>query len=311
MPQARGALAQLSYVPEVTWGTTPGAPAMRLLKAAVGGETLGADIEKLMSNAINANRATELFRGGKKSVRGGIPFELAPLGFGTLLKHALGPVVTTGAGPYVHTIKRGNLAVGLSIEKGFSDLAQYFVFTGCKPDKVSINVNSSGLVTGSMDVIGKDISVSGTSLGTPTAVAHVPFIEHEAVALEGGVAATLLNLSLNWTNALDPVDVVGSRTIGSLMESKGMCEGKITLLFDAITTFNKWLNETASTLDCTFTTGAASLAFYMGNIKYFGDAIPKIANEKGVVVDLDFSAAYDVTSATDLRIILTNTETTI
>jgi hypothetical protein len=311
MPQARGALAQISYIPEATWGTTPGSPAMKLLKAATTGETLGMDIERLMSNAINANRAVELFRGGKKSIKGSIPFELAPLGFGTFLKHSLGTNVDTGAGPYTHTIKRGNLIAGMTIEKGFTDLAQYMVFTGCKPDKVSINVKSSGLITGSMDIIGKDVTVSGTSLGTPTAVAHVPFIESEAVAQEGGGAATLLNLDLNWSNALDPVDVIGSRTIGSLMEGKGMCEGKITLLFDAITTFNKWLNETSSTLDCTFTTGASTLAFYMGAIKYFGDAVPKIANEKGVVVDLAFSAYYDSTSATDLRITLVNTETTI
>ena len=112
MPQARGALAQISYVAESTWGTTPGAPTMKLIKAATTGETLGADIERQMSNAINANRAVELFRGGKKSIKGSIPFEVAPLGFGTILKHALGPNVDSGAGPYVHTIKRGNLAVG-------------------------------------------------------------------------------------------------------------------------------------------------------------------------------------------------------
>lgn len=311
MTQAIGASARITYVPETTWGTTPGSPSMRQLKAIVGGESLGAEIERLMSMAINASRSVESYRGGRISVKGAMPFEVAPLGFATLMKHALGTVATTGTATYTHTIKRAALPAGMTIEKGFTDLAKYFVFTGCKPDKVSINVTPRGIVTGSMDIIGKQLSYGTTSLGTATTAAHSPFVQHEAVNQEGGSNATLLNLALSWTNALDPVEAIGSRYIQALTEGKGMCEGSITMMFEDTTTLDKWLNETSSSLKCTFTSSSQSLEFYMGAVKYFGDAVPKIQNDKGVIVELPFAAAYDSSSATDLRVTFVNSESSI
>lgn len=313
MPQAHGAQARFSFVPETTWGTTPGSPAMKMLKAAVYGESLGSDIAELISNSINSNRSVEAMRGGNISIKGSVPFELAPLGLGTILKHILGSNVDSGAGPYVHTMKRGTLPAGMTIEKGFVDLAQYLVFTGCKVNSASINIPSNGLVTGSLDVIGKSMSApSGTSLGTPTATTHTPWAEFEAVTKEGGSAATVLNMSLNITNELDAVEAVGSRYISALMEGKGNTTGEVVMMFDGVATMNKWLNETASSLQVTLTTGANILDILLPNIKYIGDATPKIATSKGIVLPLKFRAIYDsVTELTDVKFTLTNTETTV
>ena len=275
------------------------------------GESLGAKIQELKSNAINSNRAVEYARGGNIDVGGPVPFELPILGIGSVLKHALGGKVTTGAGPYVHTLKRGALPAGLSIEKGFTDIAQYIVYRGCKVDKLSINIPVNGLVTGTLDLKGKDHAESGTSLGTPTAVAHAPYAEQDAVLLEGGGAVTLLGLSFDVTNELDVVEQIGSRFPAAITEGKGECTGTVTVMFENLTMYNKWKNETATSLTATLTQGAASIAFSFPNVRYFEDSHPKIASGQGVVQTFKFRALYDGTALSDIVVTIINTEVTI
>lgn len=312
MTQAIGALGRIAYVEESVWGTTPGSPQLKLIKAGLYGESLSASIEELMSNAVNGSRAVENVIQGNIDVKGAVPIELPLLGIGTLLKHALGTVNTSGAGPYTHVIKRGALPAGLTLEKGFTDIGQYIVFTGCRIDKLSLSVSPQGLVTGSLDIIGKDFSASGTPLDASVdTVVHTPFVHHQATFEEGGSAATLLNLNLNLTNGLEPVRVIGSRTIGALPEGKGEITGDITVMFENLTLFNKWKNGTATSLKATFTSGAHSIEFYLPSVRYNGEAVPKIASDRGVVVPLSFRAIYDSGEATDLKVTLVNTEATI
>lgn len=312
MAQAKGALGYIAYVPEVTWGTTPGTPAMIQLKAATYGETLGMEIDEHISNSINSRRSVEIVRGGNKHIKGSVPIEFAALGLATVLKHALGPVVTTGAGPYTHTIKRGALAAGMTIEKGFTDIAQYFVFTGCKPEKLAGSVSPAGMFTGTLDFIGANMTASGTTLDASlTTSTHTPFMEWEAVATEGGSAATVLAFDFEITNKLDEVLAVGQRGPAAVTEGMGECTGNVTMMFENLTAFNKFLNETASELKIIFTNGANTLEFYFPEVRYIGDAVPKIANSQGVVVPLKFRAIYDTTELTDVKIVFVNTETTI
>lgn len=313
MVQAIGANAFLSYVEESTWGTTPGSPSMVLLKAATYGETLSANMEELRSNSINSNRAVESVRGGNFDVGGGIPFEAALLGFGTILKHALGDVTTTGAGPYTHVIKRGTLPAGLTIEKGFDDINQYFVYTGCKVNSIDFNVASSGLVTGTLNILGKQVSASGTSLGTPSSSTHTPIVHHEATAVnEGGSSATILNLTCSITNNIQADRYnVGSRYRAAAQEGKGDATGTVTFLFEDLTLYNKWLNETESSLDITFTQGSSSLKLDFPSVYYTGQAGPTIETDQGVVIALNFRAVYDATDASDVVATLINTEATI
>jgi len=314
MVQAVGAQGQITFVEEVSWGVTPGSPSMKLLKAAVYGESLGAEIETLRSNSINANRAQEEVRGGVKTAGGSIPYELAILGMGTMMKHALGPVVTTGAGPtYTHVIKRGALPPGLSVEKGFTDIGQYFVYDGCKINSMSQTIDAKGLVTGTFDFAAKGLTASGTTLGAPSSSAHNPVVSHEATTVEeNGVAATLFSLDWNLTNNLDTDRFqVGSRDRISLTEGKGDMTGNVGFLFEDLVVFNKWLNETESSLKIIFTVTGGTVEYFWPKIKYFGDSAPKMETDQGIVIVLPFEAVYDSVEATDLRITINNTEATI
>jgi len=312
MAQAIGSLGYLAYVPETTWNTTPGTPSLVQLKAGVYGESLGMEIDEHMSNSINASRAVEYVRGGNKHFRGSVPIEFAALGLGKLLKHALGPVVTSGAGPYTHVIKRGALAAGMTIEKGFTDIGAYFLFSGCKPEKLAGSVQPSGIFTGSMDIVAGGMTVATTSAdSTLTTSVHNPFMEHEAVVQEGGGTVVCLAFDFEISNNIDEVLAIGSRGPAALTEGKGACMGNVTLMFENLTAFNKFLNETASDLKITFTNGANSLEFFFPEVRYIGDAVPKLSSPQGIVVPLKFRAIYDLSELTDVKVTLINTEATI
>lgn len=399
MPQAIGANGYLSYREEAVWGDG-GSGTPKMLKAATYGESLGGNVEELISNAINASRAVEAARGGNIGVAGSVPIELPLLGIGTMLKHALGSVttgrhvsqqptnvtgvvidyaesscdagdgtlaftvigttlawtangdtagtaqdvsaggtftlesgtvgnalivtvtagslpstdqsdadITVSATQYKHIIKRGTLPAGLAIEKAFTDINQYFVYTGCKISQMSLNIANSGFVTGSFDVLGKDESASGATVGTPTEPAHSPVVHHEASIEEGGAPATILGLDANITNEIKDDDFkVGSRYRATLQEGKGNATGTITVQFDNLTYYEKWLNETESSLKAVFTVTGGSIEFYWPKIKYFGDLGANLESAQGIVMPLSFRAVKDTTEDSDVVITIVNTE---
>lgn len=314
MAQASGSNAQIIYGEESTYGTA--ATSGIYWKGATYGEGFGGSTEELQSNAINASRAIQDTKAGNVSVGGSIPFELSCVGLGTILKHLMGSNATTGAGPtYTHTMKRGALPVGLTIEKGFTDITQFELFTGCRIQSMALSLNPEGLVTGTMDFVGKAQSASGSSFdGTPTDLGHTVIAHHEATTVEeGGSAETLLGFEINISNNLDTSKrAVGSQYIASLPEGKGECTGTVIFQFEDLTYYNKWLNNTATSLDITLTDSSSNtIRFYMPNVKYTGDGSPKIESPQGVVIALNWRAIYDVTEATDVEIVLVNTEATI
>lgn len=311
MPEASGANAYIAYGEETTYNQTPGSPSLTLLKGATYGEGLGGSVAEVRSNAISNIRDIQDVKGGNVDTGGSIPFELA-MNDGRLLKHVLGDtVVTTGTGPYTHTIKRGALPVSLFIEKGFQDIGQFVVYNGVRIESMQLNVQPEGLIAGSIEVRGATITRDTVSLdATPTDLGHNAIIHHEAdLVEEGGVAMELLGLEFTITNNLDTEKYrVGSRFRRSMPEGVGECTGTVTFAFEDETQFEKWINETASSLKFRFTQGANSITFYFPNVKYTGDGVPKIETDKGIVTALPFRAIHDGTENSDVVITLVNTQ---
>ena len=220
--------------------------------------------------------------------------------------------ITVSSTAYKHTIRRGVLPIGMSVEKGFTDIAQYLVFTGCKINQAQIAVTNEGLITGSLDVVGKQMTRSGSSLGTPTVPTHTPFVQHECVLQENAVAANFTGGNITIANALDTgVRYVGSRYIGSLPEGLGECSGDITAVFEDGTYVDKLLNGTATSLKWTFTSIAGSFTIECPQVKYFGDSAPKLAANNGVIVPLNWRATRDAVRNTDIEFVIVNSEATI
>lgn len=221
--------------------------------------------------------------------------------------------VTVSSTLYKHTIKRGALPAGFGVELGYTDIGVYHVATGGRIDKFDLSLGTSGFATGSMDVIAKDFDPDNASpLGTPLSVSHVPYVHHEAVLLDGGVAANFVNFSLSLENQHDQTRKVGSRNLLSAREGQGALTGKVELLFESSAASARVLNETSTEFDITFSNGTSSFRLRMPNVKFFGDVGVGIPTSQGLLQSLDWSADVDTAiTNSDVIVEIVNTETSI
>jgi hypothetical protein len=214
---------------------------------------------------------------------------------------------------YKHRITRGTLPTGLTVEKGFTDIAQYIRFKGIKVNQLSVEVGNSGLASGSLDVMGKEFATATSELGSPSVPTHNPFIHHEATVEEGGATATVQALSMQVMNNLDGDNYpVGSAKRYALPEGDGDLTGSATFFFEDATYLDKWKNETESSLKAAFSNSNGSVTFKMPKIKYFEAGVPMLESAQGIVLPLNYQAlASDDPDNTDLVVEIVNDQATI
>lgn len=223
--------------------------------------------------------------------------------------------VTVSSTFKTHVLKRGALPVGLGFEIAYPDVSTYHVFTGCRINKISFKVGNSGFVTGTMSIVGAGAAINTSPLGTPVAYTHVPYVHHEAVFTEAGVAANVTDISIDLDNEIDPGRCVGSRYVATTKEGKGNLSGKATYLFAGADQLNRVLNETEQDFRISlFATGAYAghkVDFHLPKTKAFGDAGVGIPTAKGLVISLDLQATKDAALGSDIVVTITSTEQTI
>ncbi len=319
--QATGANAKVIYDDEAQFGVTPGTPASLVLPIV--SETVSAKRSLVKTNIIRGNRNQTQARRGNKDVSGSINTELNPY-MGKLLKHLMGSKVTTGTGPYVHTLKVGALPTSLCFEKQFLDLAtpEYFLYNGCRISKGSFEIGAEGIISFSLDFIGKKETSGTTSFhASPVDLGHNPFDAFEATIQEGGGAiAVVSNVKFDIDNQLENgVYVIGGGgERRAIPEGSTLVSGTLTALFEDMATLNKAINYTESSLQITLTrgTGLGSAGNESLDIKIpelvYEQASPLISGPKGIVIELPFAAFYDnATEGSSIQMILKNTQTTI
>lgn len=318
--QAQGSATQIIIQDEATFGVTNPSPDAQQLYFLSEGLTQKRALNK--SNVIRANRNAVKPTRDVKDVGGNIATELSPF-MGTPLKHLLGTVVTTGAGANkTHTYKVGSLPVGLTIEKGFTDISQFFLYNGCKVGKGSLEFNRSGVVPFSLDFMGKKRTVSGASFdSTATDLGHLAWDMFEASIEEGGASiATVTKVTMDIENDLDGDSYVigggGERT--AIPAGSCLVSGLVTAHFVDAALLTKAINGTESSIRIILTHGTGDGT--AGN-EYFEALAPEIiyeerdpliANKKGILIELPYAAFYNnAGEATSLQMILKNTQATV
>lgn len=274
---------------------------------------------QVIRNTRNPNKPSR----GNTSVAGDISTELSPY-MTTLFKHLLGSVTTTGASPYTHVFKVGSLPVGLSIEKQFTDIAQYILYDGCRVGSFKTTVNAEGIIECSFGFMGakENTATTVTGLdGNPTDHGHNPFDAFEATIEEGGSSiATVSMFDLNFEQNLDGNNYVigGGGERRSLPAGIVKVSGNIKALFETMALYTKAINHTETSLKVTLTKGDGlgsagneSLEIHLEELLYAPNA-PVISGPQGVLVELPFEAYYDNGSnASALQITIKNTQSSV
>ncbi len=184
-------------------------------------------------------------------------------GFFKLVSKAAGEIVVSGgtlvdevAGDTVTIVQGGRIVDGTTLatfnfERTYEDLASEIVlFTGIGIEGLSLAVPAEGIITGSLDLVGKaedSLAVSGGSGYTAITTTEPMQGAEVRGLLENQTAQSFLNFTLALKNNLRLQRSAPSGLTG-LGTGQSDASGTLQVYFSSKTLYDKWLDETASSL---------------------------------------------------------------
>ena len=290
MAQATGIRTYLGYIAEVTPGTTPATPALTGVPRI--SDTLQLTKGLISDSALRPDRMSRYLRLGNKAVGGNISVSYAPNTFDPLLECAFRSAYAT------NVLKIGSVDKSVTIEIGHPDISQYRQFTGVRVNKFTLNVPSTNtLVTAELELLGENGTLSATTIDTDAtivdAVSAQPFVHLDATFQEGGASiAYLTGVQVVIENNLQANYAAGSASARSVTAGMAKVSGQVTAYFESNALYNKWLNETSTSLQFVLNSGASSETWNFPNVKYTAITMPT-PGDGPIIVTLSFQALYD------------------
>lgn len=300
MAFAQGSRSYLAYIAEVTFGVTPGTP--QLTRLPINTHSLGLNKSIIESQEIRPDRQVAVSRHGNKNAVGDIVVEFRATDYDPLLESALFGAFSSG------TLKLGVTPKYFTMEDGMLDVNVYRTFKGLAVSTLRLQVRPDAIVQATFGMVGRDAPAATSSpldasLTEPSA--SVPMDSFSGTITEGGVAiASVTGLDLTIENSLAPTMVIGSALAPQLEYGRGRVSGQLTVYVENITLYNKFVNETTSSLVFSLTDGTATYTFTLPKIKVNGADVP-LANEQSRIITIPIQALYDGTEQTALKIVKT------
>ena len=258
------------------------------------------------SEKLRGDRQIEDFRHGNKTVNGDITCELEYEAFDDLLEAVCCGTWTADV------LKTGTTRRSFSIQRKFADLStpEFHTYTGCEFNTVAIAVSPNAMVTTTFGVIGRDLSLATSEIASSTFSADAgnsPFDSFTGSISEGGSSiATVTSVEFTLENGIEPLFSVGSQTTNRPSIGRSRVTGTLTTYFDSKSLYEKFLNETSSSITLTLTDlDGNSYEFDFSNVKY-NSGQPDVSGEGTVTVAMDFIALYDDTDDSQIKITRTD-----
>lgn len=298
MTIATGSRHDMAYVAESTFGTTPTTPVFVPIRHT--GTTLGLSKDAIESEELRQDRQIAHYRHGNKSVSGDVNIELSYGSFDDLLQATL-------AGSWASDVLlAGTTRRSFTIERHHSDINKYLRSTGCSFNSMSLSVAPNSMVTGSFSIIGKSFTVASTAISGATYSSEstsAPFDSFTGSVNEGGSSvAVVTGIELSVDNGMEALYVVGSDETLLPSIGKSTVTGSITAYFENSLLIDKFISETASSLEFTLTDQAGnSYIFELPNVKY-NSGNPEVGGPGAITVSLDFVALYDSGTGSQIQI---------
>lgn len=307
----QGSRSSLSYISEVTFGTTPATPTF--IELPYTSHSLNLTKQRVSGTDIQADRMLRVDRHGNRSAGGDIVVDLR----GT----------TTGAGNYdpfiesafmntfsTNVLKIGTTMKTFSIEDSALDTSStdaFRLFTGMGVSSMAISIKPNSMVQSTFSFAGKDMAASLTTAATTLTAATVnkPFDAYSGTIKISDAGGTLASIAIitgidfSIDNAFNPTYVIGSATTPQLEYGMATVEGTITAYFEDISLINRFLNETETAfevqVDSPDTT--AGMTFLFPRVKINAADVP-VGGTGARVITLPFVALYDTTEATSIKL---------
>ena len=303
MPFSQGSRAGLSYVPEVTFGVTPGTPSLVALPYT--SHTLNLAKERVTGNDLQIDRMTRVDRHGNRSVAGDFVADLRKADYDPFLEAAFFNTFSA------NVLKIGTTPKFFSVEDAATDISQFRLFTGVSVSTLAVSIKPNQMVTGTFGLVGKDMTVAGTSIDAikTAASTNQPFDSYSGLMEIGnsGVAPTasaiITGIDFTISNELAPTYVIGSPSTPQLEYGMAMVEGTITAYFENAALINRFINEvqTGIRVSVDDPTGVSDYTFFFPRVKINAADIP-VDGPTSRIITMPFVALYDTVENTSVSL---------
>ena len=303
MTFAQGSRSALAFGTQADFET----PATTFARLPIKTHTLDLTKDRLQGADLQADRMPRVSRHGNRSAAGSIEVDLRKGNYDAFLESALLSTFDTS-----DELTVGTTPKFFTIEDRMEDIAQYRLFTGMTVSTLSINIAPNQMVNTTFEMVGRNMTVSGTAETVSAATTNSPFDSYNGAMYEGGVATSnLINIvsGINFTvtNSFAPTNVIGSDITPFLEYGRSIIEGTVSVYAEDMALVNKFLNETESEIQVSVDdpSGSNAYTFYFPRVKYNGANLP-LPNEQSRMIEMPFEALYDDTATTQMVITRTS-----
>lgn len=322
MPIPSGLSAQLGFVDETVYGT----PVTVTRFYEFRDESIKLNIDRIESQALRSGtrvQRSDRWAAGKKSVGGGVTFELANKSFGLLFKHFFGGVTSAqpnvGPDPTVwkHTFTPGDFPVALTGQVGRTDVSgttRAFTYHGLKVTDWELACGVGDIASIKTNFVGEDEDTS-TGLAAasyPASLSLLTFV-NGTLTIAGG-AANVKSVSLKGTNGLaqDRYFLGNQLRSQPLENAMRVYDGKFEAEFESLANYNRFVNGTEAQIVLLFQ-GVTISGIYKyearitANVRFDGET-PVVGGPQIVPLSLPYKVVDDGT--TSIKLEYTTTDAT-
>jgi hypothetical protein len=299
MSNASNATTLIGIIPELTFGNTPVSPQLTAQRFAEANFTNAK--QELLDESKTASRQYSYTKVGNTSITGSISSPFAHNNFDTLLESLFYNSWNN------NQLILGNTVKSFTLEEAQADASVFRSFRGCIVNSFTLSSPVEGLTTASFSINGLNETVATSSIDisgvyTPQAVRE-PFLSCGGTISEGGSPiAYVTNLELTVNNNISPVYAWGECSTSDLIPGKVDVTFSLTCFIPNATLYNKFLNNTGSSLEFTLSDGSNNITFLLPNIKYTSADLP-VASGSGLrAIQLAGRALFDSGINSTIRI---------
>lgn len=298
MPQADGSRHKIGYVPEVTFGVTPATPVFKAFRH--NSSTLNLNKSSFQSNELRSDRMIADFRHGTRSGEGNVVGEMSDESYDDWLEAAL-------CGTWAaDVLEAGVVRRSFSVERHFADINSYLRYRGVQADTLQLSFTTGAVVGITFGLWAKDMDAPASAIIAgatyPAAPTTPPMDALTGEVIEGGVPiAVASEVTLNLANNLNPRFVIGSASSLEPSIGRSNLTGTLSAYFESGTLYNKFLQETTSSLVVTASDGTRKYTFTVPKLKYTGGDVP-VAGEGPVSISMPFQGLLDPVTGTSFII---------
>lgn len=307
MAFSQGSRTRLSFIEEVTFGTTPGG---NFTEIPYNTHSLDLSKERVQGNEIVEDRIPRYDRHGNRTAGGDIAVDFRADAYDSFLESAMFSTWDTAPSSAPDELKVGTTPKYFSIEDYAADIDQARLFSGMAVSQASFSIRPNQMVATTFSMVGKNMTIGDSEKTVNSATLNQPFdaysgdleVSDNGTTTVAITSVTSLEFSIN--NSLNPTFVVGESTTPQLEYGMAQIEGTFTAYYEDELLINRFLNETETALRVSINDPSAAneYVFFFPKIKVNGAAVP-VDNPQSRIITIPFVALYDDTEQSNLVIL--------